>query len=607
MKRKVSALTKNLYRVSKHTRSKRPRLVSPLPPRTRQYFWVSATHTRNYMLKDPLVDWLKLTRKTTGRTQKKGSEFFEFILERGLEFEKKLVEYIHEHKIPVEYGGDVITDKSCRRTINLMKKGVPIIHSAPFKNGRKHIRGIIDLLVRSDHLGDLVDENPLPENLRRYKAPNLDGDYHYVVIDVKFSTLPLRADGRHLLNSSSYPAYKAQTWIYTDGIGAIQGYTSPFAFILGRRWRYTSKGETYTGLNCLDKLGVIAFQGVDKEYPQRTADAMQWLKELRKDGKNWSVDPPSREELYPNMCIDSGEWNLEKCKIARKLGDITEIWYCGLKHRNNAIALGIKSWRDPECTSETLGMGGVRAPVIDKIMDINRQNKDKILPAKIQTELFDWRTEANEIFVDFETFTDVFAPLDQLPEQPKTDGLFMIGVYYRNGTKWEYKNFIVRDTSNEEEFRIMDEFIQFIRQQNNPKLWYWHAENTLWTRAENRQMDLACLKGDTKKADHIVDNWDLNRDWADLVKIFRDEPIVIKNCFKFGLKEVAKTMHDHGMIKTKLDSDCDSGMTAAFKAWKAYQESDNPTEHPDIVDIAKYNRFDVEVLYDILFYLRRNH
>ena len=65
--------------------------------------------------------------------------------------------------------------------------------------------------------------------------------YHYIVIDIKFSTLPLRANGKHLLNSGSYPAYKAQCLIYTDAIGLIQGYTSRYAFILGRRWKYTQK------------------------------------------------------------------------------------------------------------------------------------------------------------------------------------------------------------------------------------------------------------------------------------------------------------------------------------------------------------------------------
>lgn len=605
MKRKVCSSPTRKY-VADCTRSKRPKLVPGLPPVARRYFWVSATQTRNYMIRDPLVDWLKLTKKTS-QYRSSSNEFYEFIMERGNEFEEKLVEYIHEHKIPVVSVSDKITDKSCRRTINLMKQGAPIIHSAPFKNGHKHIRGIIDLLVRSDRLGDLVTENPLPAPLQTHKAPNLNGKYHYVVIDVKFSTLPLRADGRHILNSGSYPAYKAQTWIYNQGIGHIQGYTSPFSFILGRRWTYTTRGERFAGLECLDKLGVIDFNGVDSDYPQRTRDAIQWLKELRRDGKKWTIDPPSREELYPNMCIDSGKWNGDKKAIARKIGDITEVWYCGTKHRQNALSLGIESWRDPECTSEAIGMGGVRGPVVDKIMDINRQDKDKLRPAKIRTEIFDWRTEDNEMFVDFETFTDIFAPFDNLPAQPKTDSLFMIGVYYRDGTQWKYKAFTTNAPTHEEEYRVMDEFVNFVRDQGNPKLWYWYAENMLWHRAENRQLDLHCDLGDVDIIEHIIDDWKLDTQWVDLCKLFREEPIVIKDCFKFGLKEVAAAMRKHGMIRSKIESECDSGMTAAVKAWKTYQNSNNPAQDPVIKDISTYNKFDVEVLHEILFYLRRNH
>jgi len=597
MKRKYSS-------VADCTRSKHPKLLPGLPPRTRNYFWVSATDTRNFMIKDPLVDWLKLTRKTSGTTGAKTTgDFFEFILEKGNEFEKRLVEYIHENRISVVSVGDRITNKTCRETIKLMKQGVPIIHSAPFKNGRHHMRGIIDLLVRSDHIGSLVGDNPLPEHLHNYKAPKLNGNYHYVVVDVKFSTLPLRADGRHLLNSGSYPAYKAQTWIYTQGIGHIQGYTSNYAYILGRRWSYSTRGRKFFGINCLDKLGVIDYQGVDSDIPQRTRDAIEWLKKLRKEGKKWTVYPPSREELYPNMCVESGKWNDDKKKIADRLGDITEVWYCGIKHRQNALKLGINSWRDPRCTSETIGMGGVRASTVDKIMDINRQESDKIRPAKIVSRLFDWDMEDNEMFVDFETLADVFSPLDQLPSQPKTDNLFMIGVYYQG----EYKSFIANSISPLEEFRIMDEFVKFVRENGNPKLWFWHAESMLWNRAEERQLNWMISLGNMKHAERIVTDWNIDLQFADLSQLFRGEPIVIKGCFKFGLKEIAKAMKKHGMITCALESKCESGLAAAVRAWNVYQTSSNPAEDPVLVDIAKYNKFDVQVLSEILTYLRLNN
>ena len=158
----------------------------------------------------------------------------------------------------------------------------------------------------------------------KYQHQILNSDFHYVVIDIKFSTLPLRADGRHLLNSDSYPAYKTQIYIYTQAVGEIQGYESNYGFIMGRRWKYTSKDIKYYESSCLDKLGVIDYETIDKEYKVKTEQAIQWVRDVNHEGKNWHTNPPSRKELYPNMCIDSGIWNKEKQKIAENLGEITQ-------------------------------------------------------------------------------------------------------------------------------------------------------------------------------------------------------------------------------------------------------------------------------------------
>jgi len=588
-------MKRKIFEVYKGTRS-----------RQKSSFLVSGTDVHNYILKDPLVDWLKLTRVQNGQ-QNKPSPFFDFIIQRGCDFEARLVQHMRDRQVPIVTVSNQITEQTCQDVVQLMKAGIPIIHSAPFRDEEKGIKGIIDFLVRSDFLHVFTGENPLAENLRKLPAPNLTGSYHYVVVDVKFSTLPLRADGIHLLNSGNYPAYKSQLWIYTEGIGSIQGYRSDFAYILGRRYRYTDKGVVISSLNCLDKLGVIDYSKVDREYIQRTAKAIEWLKDLQENGRSWTINPPSRPELYPNMCINSGFWNKEKQEIAEQIGDITQIWYCGVKNREEALKRGISSWRDPRCNSAAIGINGSRGEIIDRIININRQESEKILPKVVSTNLHDWKIPGNEMFVDFETFTDVLSPMEELPQQGKTDKIFMIGVWYRDDQEWKYKNFVATQATNEEEYRIMNEFVQFVKSRANPKLWYWHAEQSLWERTENKQMETALKQENEEKTDNIVDNWQIMNNWADLCQIFREEPIVIKGCFKFGLKEIAGAMFKNGLIDTKLESSCNSGMDAAIIAWQTYQESSDPVRDPRILDIAKYNEFDVKVLWDILGYLRKNH
>lgn len=595
--------------VAQCTRSKRPKLWSgTLPTMHTKLEYISATQTRNYMLNDPLVDWLKVHGHHSHTGHNENGGFTSFIMEKGVEFEAELVKYINMHKLPIVTVSNYITNESVKKTINLMKEGVPVIHSAPIRNIKNRTHGILDLLVRSDYLHRLIDECPLTDQEKIIGSPKLGHSFHYLVIDVKFSTLPLRADGRHLLNSGSYPAYKSQCLIYNNAIGLIQGYTPRYAYILGRRWRYTKKDIKYDNYTCLNKLGVIDFHKVDKSYIERTNKALKWIRDNKKYGHQWSVSPPSCPELYPNMCHDSGNWQKHKQIIAEDIGEITSVWYCGVKHRNIALNNGITSWRDPDCTSQNIGINGTRASVIDSILSINRQDIDKIRPKKIRNNMFQWKTPTNEMFVDFETLSDIFSSFSELPRQVSTDMIFMIGVLYKQKTnsEWTYKRFTCNQPSYEEEYRIMNEFVEFVKEHKNPKLWYWCAENRFWRRSENRQFDIATEQDDEKKTDHISDNWKLNN-WADMCELFKYEPIVVKDCFKFGLKPISESMRKHNLIKTKMESECTSGITAMVKAWKCYKEFSDPANCQVMQDIARYNKFDVCVLEDILSYLRANH
>jgi hypothetical protein len=93
-----------------------------------------------------------------------------------------------------------------------------------------------------------------------------------------------------------------------------------------------------------------------------------------------------------------------------------------------------------------------------------------------------------------------------------------------------------------------------------------------------------------------------------MYQIFTTEPIVIKDCFNFGLKNIAKAMKKHKLINTELNSQCcNSGVSAMILAHNFYERKDKTTNDETMKQIIHYNRFDVEVLYDILNYLRSKH
>ena len=49
----------------------------------------------------------------------------------------------------------------------------------------------------------------------------------------------------------------------------------------------------------------------------------------------------------PNMCNNYDyRWKFVKKHIAHKWGELTLLWYCGIKNRNNAIRNNIFSWKN---------------------------------------------------------------------------------------------------------------------------------------------------------------------------------------------------------------------------------------------------------------------
>ena len=596
--------------VANNTRSKKPKLHRPIELVIQKKHWVSATKTKNFLQKDTLVDWLevyaKKNRKFHDSFEQKES-FTDFLFKKGIEFEEKVVKMLSENHEVVKVS-DFYNASQITKTISYMKQGKPIIYSAPISNKGNRTYGIIDLLVRSDYLDEIIVNSPLTEEEKFIPAPKLNTPFHYVVIDIKFTTLPLASDGRHILNSARMPSYKSQIWVYNQAIGNIQGYLPRYGFMLGRRWKNKNRGVVNSNDSCLDKLGVIDYEERDKSYISKTSQAITWYRKVLNEGVHWDIENPIKKELYPNMCVDSNEWNITKEKLASNIGEITMLWQCGVRNRNIAFKNGIKSWRDQNCTSNKLGVYKSYQETVDKIININSENTNELfLPSKIQNNLKNWKSaKSNELFVDFETFSDICNDFDSLPLQKSSSIIYLIGVGWRNYKgDWKYRSFTCNKPTKSEEFRVMREFAEFIDSRNNPPMYFWCADESIWDRAALNQFDREDLTEDEK--DIITYEWDFKDKWVDMFKIFKNEPIVVKGAFNFGLKTISKQMREHGMITTKIESECKSGMMAMLKAWNCYNNCENPVESSIMQDIITYNEFDCKVLNDIMVYIRANH
>ena len=542
--------------------------------------YVSGTMIRNYMINDSLVDWLNLYLVNI----KKEPDLTLYLLIKGQEFERSIVNLISK-KFPVVYVSNKANETTAKRTIELMKNGTPIIHSAPVYDKKLKLKGVIDLLVRSDYINKLTEVPSIPEENERIGS-SLNDNYHYIVIDIKYSTIPLNVNDKTILNSGNYPAYKGQTLIYTKCINEIQGYFSPYSFILGRGWKSVNDKST----NSFNRLGMIDFIDKDRDIISKTENGIKWIRNVYNNGNEWKLFPPSRPELYPNLCVDSGKWNDYKKEIAYKLGDISLLWNCGVKHRDNAIKNGVTSWRDVKCNSELLGLKGNIGKIVDRMITVNTQHTELIYPITIKNKKL--IRNQNELFVDFETISNIFDDFSTLPLQNSTELIFMIGVGWETENGWNYKSFTCDRLSMEEELRILTEFLEFMKKFNKPLVRYWYAEKNFWNRAKARHNSL-----NTKN---------INIKWSDFSTFFKKENIVIKGCFSYKLKDIAENMEKNGMITVSQKNNIyDNGIDAMYNAWKYYSdEMDNESCSDTIKNIEKYNDVDCKILYEMIKYFR---
>jgi len=609
--------------------------------------WISATATRNHLLRDPVVDWFKynysgfVTRNPTYtkdilgavNDRRNPNSFTEYIMEQGCTFESHVMRLLTERfgkDLVLSIGGELNprSPEKVLETIQAMNLGIPIIHSGLLHNPENCTYGIPDLMVRSDWINNIFKIEAIEKTQTRIPAPRLrdvhdpesSPRYHYIIVDIKFSTLLLRADGVHILNAGSFPAYKSQLHIYNEALARIQGYNPQKAFILGRKWRFSSKGETYKGKSCFDRAGTIDYTGVDKDYVAKTESALKWLRDCRTpEARGWNVTdvPLERPELYPNMSnTHDYPWHNAKSRLADQIKELTSLWMVGTKHREKAHSSEVYQWTDEKCTPDALGVTGkYTSRILDKVLEINQPHRNPegtpVLPKIITNNFKGWQNKKElEFYVDFETVNDVLTDFEALPNVENTSLIFMIGVGFNEpiSGRWTYREFTVDKLTFKEEGRICQEFAEYIRSEatfyevDTPMCVHWApAEDNFWNDAVERH--------NPESDEWRTDEWE----WLDLLKVFKEEPITVKGALGFSLKQIAKAMCENGLITSGWDtgSSCLDGQGAMVGAWRAYKESNllkkSMREVPLMREIIKYNEVDVKVLQEIIGYLRTYH
>jgi hypothetical protein len=334
-------------------------------------------------------------------------------------------------------------------------------------------------------------------------------------------------------------------------------------------------------------------------------NAINWLRDLKEEGKEWNLWKIHRNELYPNMCNNFDyPWHGFKEKLSKEIGEITLLWNCGVKERKKAHQKNIFHWKN--LNSKSIDFKGKKSIILDNIIKINKYKNPILLnnTKKLNKQKIDF-------FVDFETVNSIDINFDHIinynPIMNNTINnttinnngiIFMIGIGYINPytNKWIFKSFVADQLNNNCEEKIIKDWLNYMsdikkkyKMRKNINLYHW-------SKAEISEFNKALKK-------HYINNISLQ--WYDLLNYFKDNNIVIKDSFNFGLKNIANALYQNKLIKTKWSDNSLDGTQAMYAAWICQEkiikgEGKKLTDFKEIQNIINYNETDCKVLWDIL-------
>lgn len=599
--------------------------------------WVSASKTRNFMLKDPLLDWLAMYGEKKGflpdteTDVQKSLNFGKFIMEKGIEFESYIVSLMKtKHTIDFHEvdGSHIIGGNRLHRqikdTYTLMKKGAKIIYQGLLYNPVNKTWGYPDLIVRSDYLNEICDTRVISDEKSK-KGCRFSKEWHYRIIDIKFATLKMKVDGKSLLNQGSILPYKAQTYIYNRALGHMQNLIPRKAYLLGRGWNTTKESVSKP----FDKMGQVDFAGCDEEIGEDVKSAVEWVRSLRKFGEGWKVLPaPSNPELYPNMCNDSNNnWGSAKKKIAEELKEITSVWQCGVADREMCHGKRVYRWTDPKCTAELMGKGGkINPPMINKILEVNRGD-DKYYIDKSSDDSTGWKRNDKipSFFIDFETVSNI----NNVRTSDEDGNIFMIGsildstqqrkiqdeekdspeklcpsdckatsemaklLYeYCEPPQNDFSCFVSSRLTSRDEKKVIEDFLRYVETEcvsrGESKCRVYH-----YSFAEPSSFKKAIQKYNISVPIEI--------EWVDLLAVVKKYSFVVKGAMDFSLKSIVDALSKNGMLDLSYTGSAiangSNAMIAAFKSEDIAMKMGIPMMSTDIMkSVRDYNMIDCVVL-----------
>lgn len=535
---------------------------------------ISGTEIRNYMLKDPIIDWLNKYGEYFGYVKENSNDnYISHLLNRGNEFEKLVIEnydWKHYRFVDIKEKYPLFCEEGFQETIQHIKKGTEIIYQGFLKNDTFY--GIPDLMIRTDIFHNLFSCFPEIEHPAKSKK------HTYYVIDIKLSSIHL-GKGNQILNKDHVRAYKGQIYIYNKILEDITGVFQRYGFLLGRRIvMHDSQVK-----NGRELLAVVDFEKED--ISKDVFDAVVWLNDLKENGISWDVEVPHRSELKPNMKnANDYPWSSAKRMIAALQDELTRCWKISHKMRNsiqNEFNNDIQEYLDGH------GMRDSQKSIISKM----NSNYISLNLTEEKIGRLENLFNSFNFYVDFEFISGSELHFDYQFRRH----LYMIGVGFQNQFgKWEYHVFIPERLTDVEEKYNIYKWIQFIDVKSR-EFGFEKYQLIHWSNAEPGLFN------------SLKESWNIrkNLNWVDLLDIVKDIEFVCPGMKNFGLKSVAKSLNRCGLIETTWEDSVADGLGANLIIINGIDKNLSMKNISDLPLVIKYNEIDCKVMYEITKYLSR--
>lgn len=575
-------------------KSKNKNFINPYPNPKK---WVSLNSFNGYLLNDPMLDFLNihtndpLISSMKTYTKKKSSskkiKLFKTIF-------NKLIKFSINNNIKLSYVSDI--DEKYNESLSTYK----------YEITKKALEDDVDIIVRPVLLDFFTKTYGMSDFI--------------IKEDVLSLFLDNNTKGLDKLTSNGYVSCNLTLKNNFNNLGKwdklliIQN--TAYSKIISKITKKETKIALFGPTNSY-------ISNYDESILKEINSGITWINEIRKNGENWlkniyNGSLPVNKRLMPNMCNKyDRKWRKLKKHFAEKWGELTLLWYCGIKQRNLAHEKGIYSWKDNKYTTNeilnslyTNNTLSKRRNILESMISINKEGYSMYSSRKLKESYMD-TNNAIEVYIDFEVLSgkNVNNSYSNRFKTPQNI-IYLIGMQWVVDDKIEFISFTSESLTEKGEKDMIKEWWECVKKlrKGYEKVILYH-----WSPAEDRFLSKSLSRYPT--LDYIHSNLNSGKyDFRDLMEMFIDAEVVIKNVWGYSVKDIAKGLFKIGLIpevwndNEKGGDNIISGEGTLTMAAKCYREIKNNgltiKNNPNFRPLIEYNRMDCNVLQHLLSFLR---